>query len=222
MNKELRIRQTDDSKVYFTSDFHINHNPKWLIPIWKMRGYNSVTEMNDAIIKSINDVIRSTDILFFLGDFVLNCSESQFEEFLSRINCQNIYMIFGYHNSCVWSSYQRELKKMFPTTEHFSALQGLGEVEVYPLRYRNLVFIGNYAEVIVDGHILVLSHYPIHSWNYMKKGSVHLYGHQHCENNPQGGRRMDVGWDGDKRPYSIDEILNVVGCIQIISDGGHH
>jgi calcineurin-like phosphoesterase family protein len=228
MNKEQRIKQTDNCKVYFSSDFHLNHSPKWPIPIWKGRGFESVTEMNDAIIKSINSSVRSTDILFFLGDFVLNCSESQFEEFLSRINCQNIYMLFGNHNSCVWNVYQREVTKWSNWNEE--GLQpGAGDLdtlvpicEVYPFRYRNVIFIGNYAEVIVDRRIFVITHYPIHSWNNQKRGSIHLYGHQHCENNPQGGRRMDVGWDRDKRPYSADEIWNKLSNIPILSDGGHH
>jgi len=212
MNRELRIRQTAEQKVYFSSDFHLNHSPKWPVPIWKGRGFESVTEMNDAIIKSINDTVRSTDILIFLGDFVLNCSEAQFEEFLSRINCQNIYMLFGNHNSCVWNVYQTTLYSQF----------GMKDVEIYPIQYRNITFIGNYAEIIVDGRIFVITHYPIHSWNNQKRGSIHLYGHQHCENNPQGGRRMDVGWDRDKRPYSIDEIWNKLSNVPILSDGGHH
>ena len=223
MNKELRIKQTEEQKVYFSSDFHLNHSPKWPIPIWKGRGFESVTEMNDAIIKSINDVVRSTDILIFLGDFVLNCSDSQFEEFLSRINCQNIYMIFGNHNSCVWNVYQREIQNFFRSMDDdFTATQPKPDVEIYPFKYRNITFIGNYAEVIVDGRIFVITHYPIHSWNNQKRGSVHLYGHQHCENNPQGGRRMDCGWDRDKRPYSADEIWNNLSKVPILSDGGHH
>ena len=223
MNKELRIKQTEEQKVYFSSDFHLNHSPKWPVPIWKSRGFESVTEMNDAIIKSINDVVRSTDILIFLGDFVLNCSDSQFEEFLSRINCQNIYMLFGNHNSCVWNVYQREIQNFFRSMDDdFTATQPKPDVEIYPFKYRNITFIGNYAEVIVDGRIFVITHYPIHSWNNQKRGSVHLYGHQHCENNPQGGRRMDVGWDRDKRPYSADEIWNNLSKVPILSDGGHH
>lgn len=229
MNKTLHFKQSDDRKVYLTSDFHLNHSPKWPIPIWKDRGCNSVTEMNDVIIKSINDCVRSTDILFFLGDFVLNCSESQFEEFLPRINCQNIYMIFGNHNSCVWPIYQQQIKKWLHSNDEGYTTPESGtphiddiDIEIYPFRYRNIIFIGNYAEVVVDGRSFILSHYPIHSWNYMKNGSIHLFGHQHCKNNPIGGKRMDVGWDRNKRPYSTDEIINDMKIIPVLSDGGHH
>ncbi len=223
MNRTLKLKQTEEQKVYFTSDFHINHNPKWPVPIWKDRGFNSVVEMNDAIITSINNVVRHTDVLIFLGDFVLNCSESQFEEFLSRINCQTIYMLFGNHNSCVWNIYQREIQNFFRSMDDdFTATQPKPDVEIYPFKYRNIIFIGNYAEVNIDGKMFILNHFPIHSWNSQKQGSVHLYGHQHCKNNPVGGRRMDVGWDRDKRPYSADEIWNNLSRVSILSDGGHH
>jgi len=222
MNKVLKLTLHDDMKVFFTSDFHLNHSPKWPIPIWKSRGFDSVSEMNESIIKSINDCVKPTDILFFLGDFVLNCSEPQFEEFLSRINCQTIYMIFGNHNSCVWNVYQREIQNFLEKNNVNKSTLFSIDIEVYPFRYRNLVFLGNYAEVSVDGIYFILTHYPIHSWNYMKQGSIHLYGHQHSKNNPQGGKRLDVGWAGNKRPYSINDILDKMKDIPILSDGGHH
>ena len=90
MNRVLHFKQTDDRKVYFSSDWHLGHNPKWDVPIWKSRGFNSADEMTSGIIKSINDTIRFDDILFYGGDFCLNSTESQFESYLSRITCNNI------------------------------------------------------------------------------------------------------------------------------------
>jgi len=225
MNRRLNFRQTEKSKVYFSSDFHLNHNPKWPIPIWKMRGYNSVNEMNDSIIDSINKDIKTDDILWFLGDFCLNTTESQFEEFLSRIFCQNIYCLFGNHNSCVSDAYKKKVKSLITSDvsdENTSHQLFIDDVEIYPIRHRNLIYCGNYAEITVDGRYFILQHFPMHSWNYMKNGAIHLYGHQHCKNNPVNGKRMDVGWDRDKRPYSANEIIRNMENIQIISDGGHH
>jgi calcineurin-like phosphoesterase family protein len=224
MNREQRFRQSDDQIVHFSSDFHLNHAPKtWDVPICKKRGYDSVPEMNDAIIESVNLTVRPNDILFYLGDVSLNCNESQLEEFLSRIFCQNIYMLWGNHNSPVWNIYRREIENFFRTMDDdFSATQPKPDVEIYPFKYRNITFIGNYAEVIVDGKYIVVSHYPMQSWNQMKNGSIHLYGHQHCENNPVGGKQMDVGWDRDKRPYTANEIFDKMKNIPVKSDGGHH
>jgi len=228
MNKELKFQQTDNHKVYLSSDFHLNHSPKWPIPIWKMRGFSLVDEMNNAIIGSVNNSVRPDDSLLFLGDITLNCSEFQFEGFISRILCQNIYVIWGNHNSPSWNLYKREVNNWFSKMSGDNRVS-IGFVhdenfqhEIYPFRYKNLVFIGNYVKVSVDYQKFILSHYPIHSWEDMKNGRVLCYGHQHCENNPDGGRRLDVGWDRDRRPYSSDEVWNKMLKIPIMSDGGHH
>lgn len=230
MNTILKFKQTENSRVYLSSDFHLNHSPKWPIPIWKARGYNSVVEMNDAIIDSINSAIRYTDILFFLGDFVLNCSESQFEEILSRINCQRIYMLFGNHNSCVWSAYQREIHSWLRYNNEGYNSDGGGSVgidggdpEIYPLKYRNIIFIGNYAEIHIDGSIFILNHYPLFSWNHMSKGSIHCHGHIHStkETYIQRGRTIDVGFDYWKRPVAADEIRRMMVNVDIKHEGHH-
>jgi calcineurin-like phosphoesterase family protein len=215
MNRQLRFQQKHDGQVHFTSDFHLNHNPKWPVPIWKARRFDSVDEMNTAIIDSVNRNVGQDDHLFYGGDFCLNCTEEQFEQFISRIVCKNIWLLWGNHNSCTWSTYKRELAKQFPDF-------GEDDVELYPFRYKNIIFIGNYAEVVVDGRAIVFNHYPIHSWNEMKRGTIHLYGHQHCENNPQGGKRLDVGWDRDMRPYSANQIFAMMKDVPVLSDGGHH
>lgn len=223
MNKELRIKQTEEQKVYFSSDFHLNHSPKWPIPIWKGRGFESVTEMNDAIIKSINDVVRSTDILIFLGDFVLNCSDSQFEEFLSRINCQNIYMLFGNHNSQVKDAYSKAVNEYLQSIYGDKHYQHSEDVEIYPVRYRNIIFVGNYLELIVDGQYFMASHYPQSSWNHMAKNSIHLHGHIHStkETYIQNGKMIDVGFDYHRRPISVDEIKNLMRNV-VVKHEGHH
>ena len=37
--------------VFLTSDLHFNHDREF---VWKVRGFDSVQEMNEAIIKNIN------------------------------------------------------------------------------------------------------------------------------------------------------------------------
>ena len=224
----LKLTQRDDMKVFFTSDFHLNHNPKWIIPIWKSRGYDSVSEMNDSIIKSINDCVRPTDSLFFLGDFVLNCSESQFEEFLSRILSQTIYVIFGNHNSCIWNIYQREVsKKYLELDDGFSNGTVVSNIEVYPFRYRNLIFLGNYLELVVDGHYFVLSHFAISSWHRMSHDAMMIHGHSHgnlktsLPQETKYGKILDVSWDVFKKPLLVEEILSIMNKKKIISVDHH-
>lgn len=65
----------------------------------------------------------------------------------------------------------------------------------------------HYVEIVVDGHALVLCHYPFRSWNKMNKGALDLHGHSHGKLKEQPGQ-FDVGVDVfDYRPVPLAEIL---------------
>jgi calcineurin-like phosphoesterase family protein len=64
-----------------------------------------------------------------------------------------------------------------------------------------------YAEITVDGVLLVLCHYPFRSWHCMGRGAVNLHGHSHGRMAPLQ-RQFDVGVDVcDFRPVRFAEIL---------------
>jgi len=215
MNKLLKFKQTDDQKVYFVSDTHYNHNPKWPVPLWAQRGYNSVEEMNEDEITQINAIVRPNDILFHLGDITLNCTEEQFEAFIARLNCKNIYLLWGNHNAPTWQIYKREIASKY-----------MDDIEVYPLRYKNVIFLGNYQEITVDGQYMILGHYPISVFNYMKDGAWHLCGHSHYNFDPSTAENktskiLDVGWEGLKRPYNMDEIRGIMNSKGIVAVDHH-
>ena len=216
MNKLLKFKQTDDCKHYFISDLHHFHNPPWTIPLWKARGYNDLLDMNDDQVLQINSMVRPDDVLWHLGDITLNCTETQFEEFLSKIKCQNIYSLFGNHNNPSWAIYQREVRKIIDR-----------DVEIYPLRYKNFVFHGNYQEILIDGQYIVLQHYPLHIWNYMKDGAWHLCGHSHnaCPFSTianADAKILDVGWDGKLKPYSMVDLREIMNKKNVFNAGDHH
>jgi calcineurin-like phosphoesterase family protein len=54
--------------------------------------------------------------------------------------------------------------------------------------------IRSYAELDVDGTMLVLCHYAFRTWNGMGRGSINLHGHSHGALRPQT-RQYDVGVD---------------------------
>lgn len=209
MNEILKIEK--NRECFWTSDFHAFHKQPF---IWEARGYRSAEEHTQFIIDKTNEIVGPDAFLFNLGDITLNCSESKFEEFLSQIKCQNIYLLWGNHNSPSHDFYQREVSKIF---------KGLIDenVEIYPFRYRNVIFLGNYAEIIVDKQKIILSHYPLVSWNDMKRGSWMLYGHIHNKLKLDG-RRIDVGWDNFQKPVSFQELQKMMTNLPIISDGAHH
>jgi calcineurin-like phosphoesterase family protein len=63
-----------------------------------------------------------------------------------------------------------------------------------------------YAELALDGTLLVMCHYPFRTWNGMGKGALNLHGHSHGRLKPQT-RQVDVGVDvWDFRPVTLDGI----------------
>jgi calcineurin-like phosphoesterase family protein len=226
MNKLLKFRQTDDRRVLWVSDTHLNHAPKWQVPIWEMRGYNSAQHHTDSIIDAINQAVRPNDVLMHAGDFCLNTEENGLNELLSRIRCQNIYMLWGNHNNPLWRVYQREVKKVLVPRVAWENEDEF-PCEAYPFKWKNVVFVGNYLEMTVDGHYFVVEHYPIHVWNYLKDGAKMICGHSHCalpfssvEN--AEAKILDIGWDGYKRVLMTEDILAIMNKKNVYKPGDHH
>ncbi|MCA0014343.1 metallophosphoesterase family protein [Mesorhizobium sp. B292B1B] len=68
--------------------------------------------------------------------------------------------------------------------------------------------IQHYAELVVDGTLLILCHYPFRTWNQMGKQSVNLHGHSHGKLKPVT-RQRDVGVDvWNFRPVSLPMLLS--------------
>lgn len=233
MNRRLKLVQSEKSRVYITSDTHLNHDPKWEVPLWEARGHTSSKDHTDFIINTINGLVRPEDSLIHLGDFCLNTSEAGLEELLSRIHCQTIYMLWGNHNNPLWKVYRREvLKALNGITQGYvsASLDGWHkpeDLEVYPFRYRNIVFLGNYIEVIIDGQLYVMEHYPVHVFNEMKHGVFHLCGHSHygldfSQATNLQNKILDVGWDGWKKPYTTAEIAEIMAKKQVFVTSDHH
>lgn len=67
--------------------------------------------------------------------------------------------------------------------------------------------VQDYAELTVDGVLLVLCHYPFRSWNGQHRRSINLHGHSHGRLKPVL-RQFDVGVDArDYRPVALEELL---------------
>lgn len=67
--------------------------------------------------------------------------------------------------------------------------------------------VQHYAELAVDGMLLILCHYPFRTWNQMGKKSIDLHGHSHGKLKPLT-RQFDVGVDvWDFRPVALPSLL---------------
>jgi calcineurin-like phosphoesterase family protein len=205
MNKIIKHKWEDRNKIFFSSDWHNYHDPKWDIPIWKMRGYNSPQESVDDVVSKINAKVKEDDFLYFLGDGFLNATDEQVLEWFSRINCKNINYIYGNHESNIFRIYRQAVLEKY----------GDSEIEVYPMRFNNVVFLGNYQEIYIGKKLIVLQHFPIKTWNNNSRNSFHLHGHSHNTDksrNPEHpmGKCLDCSWDWKKDIWSFEEIEDVM------------
>ena len=211
--RPLKLIHNDDHRVYFTSDTHFNHDKAF---IYEARGYKNRYEHNDALIQKINEVVRPEDTLIHLGDFCLNITPPEFEQILARINCNNIAYIWGNHNSCIRRFYEDAV-----TTQY-----GI-DMEVYPYAIGKLTYLGYYKELIVNGHMIVIHHFPHQIWNQMQKGAWQLSGHSHYTNPTTqveypDNKILDVGWDGHCKPLSFPEIQKIMMNKNHVKHDKHH
>lgn len=142
--------------IYITSDLHFNHN-KFFCYI--SRGFKSVEEMNNAIVKRWNAVITNEDDVYILGDLMLNDNDDGME-LLESLNGR-LHIIFGNHDTGT----RQELYK----------------------GARNVVEICGYVTVIkYKKYVFYLSHYPTLTSNHdvdkpLKARVINLCGHTHTE-----------------------------------------
>ena len=67
--------------------------------------------------------------------------------------------------------------------------------------------VQDYAELELDGHRLVLCHYPLRAWNAQHRGARQLHGHSHGRLKPLP-RQVDVGVDAwGFRPVALAELI---------------
>ena len=191
MIKIIANKKGEFPDVWVTSDTHYNHanicrgttswrKPDGSIPIKETRDFKNLDLMNDTIVNNINSIVKEDDILIHLGDWSFGGFES-IQKFRDRIICKNIHLILGNHDHHIENN-KENIQELFLSVSHYNTLI-IGKIEIQ------------------------LMHYPIDSWNNLRKGAMHLHGHCHLPNNKRlgKGKRIDVGIDGhlEFRPYHL-------------------
>ena len=200
------IKIDKDRKVWLCSDSHYGHKnicrgvtswrlPDGRIPIEKTRDFDTIEQMNEAIVDGINSVVGQDDILIHLGDFSFGGFEN-IQKFRDRIICKEIRLILGNHDTHIENN-KGDVQELFTSVNHYTRLL-----------YKNKTF--------------VLSHFPISSWDSLNKGHIHLHGHVHLPTNLRfgKGKKMDVGFDGHPTfgVYDMDDIIKIMDKREIASD----
>ena len=208
------IKIENDIKVWITSDTHYSHTnicrgvtnwriPDGSIPELQTRDFPNIDKMNTAIVNNINEVVGQDDVLIHLGDWSFGGFEN-IEEFYNRLICKNIHLILGNHDHHIDRN-RENIKRLFLSVSWFEQFQYQGET-------------------------IEMMHYPISSWNALRKGRIHLHGHCHLPHAVKitNGRRMDIGMDGhpEFRPYDLlRECINPLKKLKTGSELGaldHH
>ena len=211
--------------IWFISDTHFGHKnmcygvSEWENKVANTRPFNSLEEMNWAIVNSINNYVKEDDILYHLGDWSFGGIENIWN-FRKRLVCKNIYLVPGNHDHHI------KKNRILPNCHNPSVY-----VEDNPesLLYRQVPaqdlfnMLPELTTITYKKKLFVLSHYPLEQWEDMDKGSIMVHGHCHhtiddCEMN-KNYRRKDIGIDWKEfRPFSIDEIMNTM----ILKDNKTH
>ena len=171
--------------IWLSSDLHLGHNKSF---IYESRGFLSIEEMNNNIIKNFNNVIANDDDLYLLGDTFLG-------DLTTGINLFNqlpgkIHLIWGNH--CT------DNRKIAMSQCH------------------NVVEVVGFAGMLhYHKYHFYLSHFPALTTNFddyqrpLKQRTLCLAGHTHSQIKFELCNSYNVAVDAHNcYPVSIDEIIN--------------
>jgi calcineurin-like phosphoesterase family protein len=205
-----RIKLESLDKTFVVSDCHFNHDRDF---VWGKRGYNSCHEHNESIIAELNKRVSKNDVVFHLGDFMFGDNKGTLtREIIARLNFKQLYLLPGNHVSGVHKVYEECLAYEFGGERP--------KYDVFPLVTavpvgRELIFLPNLVEIVVEKQLFVLCHYPIISHNSQSHGTYMVCGHSHSNcaltnKNTGKGRRVDVGIESFGGPVNLNLIINVL------------
>jgi calcineurin-like phosphoesterase family protein len=194
------------SEIWVMSDPHYSHKnicrgtTNWRtqdgkLPFENTRDFKNLEHMNSTIVNNINNYVMPNDILICLGDWSFG-GYDKIREFWDRLSCKNIHLVLGNHDEHIEKN-KDGVQGLFKSVSHYNTL-------------------------LIKEHTFRLMHYPISSWDGLKKGHMHLHGHCHLPTNQRfgKGKRMDVGMDGhpEFRPYNINECISLLKNREISSE----
>jgi calcineurin-like phosphoesterase family protein len=199
-------------KYFFTSDTHFGHaniiiysnrpqlrvgdtiidpatqKPKWVSHYIARQRAN---EMDDTLVANWNSVIAPEDTVIHLGDFLFGRT-AHLIRMLRRLNFGKLKLVWGNHDST------------------FKDFRGI--IDWYPDLKDRIEFLGEMAEIEVNGQRIVLNHYGMRVWNKSHRGAWHLYGHSHGSlPDLNTSKSFDVGVDcHNYTPLSFEQVKAIM------------
>ena len=175
------------SRIFVTSDTHFGHDRGFL---FSPRGFTSIQEHDAAVIANWNSVVNPDDVVYHLGDVMLNDNEHGLE-CLRQLN-GHIKIVPGNHD----------------TDKRIELYKQLENIEVLPmaitLKYKKYNFY--------------LSHHPTLTSNlekapYLRMHLINLYGHTHQQDKffQDMPYMFHVGMDSNgNKPVSLDDAIEMM------------
>lgn len=190
-----------EQNLFFTSDAHFCHAN---ILKYDKRPFKHVDEMNEEIIENWNSKVGDDDIVFYLGDLSFDKDGRKTREIVHRLNGE-IHYILGNHDR------EKDIRKL----DRFKTVSD----------YMHLTVVdadGNRGE---QG--IIMSHYPMLTWDKAHHGNFMLHGHEHGSlmQNPAYDwyykfKVLDVGCNmHDYSPLSYQEIKDYMKDKEMVQ---HH
>lgn len=192
-DKRFIFKTSENQNIFFTSDTHFCH--KNIINFCN-RPFSDLQEMHREITRMWNETVRSSDIVFILGDIIFGGANA-YEEILPQLNGKK-YLILGNHDY-----------KNFSLNKH-KYFEG-----VYDKMF-----------IAVDNQEIILNHEPLLCFGGQTNNKIwHLFGHVHTTKNvnpitscdTERMRSMatltmyDVGMDfNDYKPISFSHIKKII------------
>lgn len=155
------------SEPVFTSDLHFLHKN---IIQYSGRPW-TFEQQTEELIKRWNAKVGLMDQVYHLGDFVF-ANHEKFGQVLEIIKELNGQITFLKGNHC-----DRQLWQMIKHSHT-----------------AHIVEVCEYKEITVGRQKIIMSHYPMETWNNAHHGNWMLHGHCHGSMPPRG-KRLDVGID---------------------------
>lgn len=179
-----RYLRLSGDNIFFWSDLHLGHNKPFL---YGNRGFATVEDHDKYIVEKWNETLNNDSTIFLLGDTIFgHNAEQRLKEFFDAVNFSNVVLLAGNHNA--------GYKQLF--TENYQPSD----------TNKSIFYCPPYLETIINKQAIILSHYPIASWNG-QKDSYHIHGHCHSNLTIDLGRAIDVGIENYKEPLNIDDAL---------------
>lgn len=173
---------------YYTADLHLNHER--LIQNSFRSSFDSIEQLNDTILSNINDTVRTSDSLYILGDLTLSSKRNDafLIEWLSKINCFNIFVVQGNH-------------------DNQSLLQYLKDNKIISNYYPWKVVHDRAFNIDIN---VMCHHYPVLDYHCPASASICLHGHSHGQcAGAHPPDLFDVGVDSNNfKPVTIEQLLS--------------